>query len=93
MLGSHFELVTLHGRAVDNQYRARQIELVYTKSTNMENRLLVTDEPVEFEKHRLTFKTSGNYQPITDRCNMPQISGEQPEDHNMQPVGLGNTRF
>ena len=68
MLGSHFELVTLHGRAVDNQYRARQIELVYTKSTNMENRLLVTDEPVEFEKYLVdqSFKR--------DLWNIPQIN-------------------
>jgi hypothetical protein len=49
-----------------------------------QNRLFVTDGPVEFEKNRVKFKTSG-IKPIIQRnmWSIPQNIKEKPEDHNM----------
>ena len=46
-------------------------------TTNGENRLLVTDEPVEVQDSR---KTTDHFRGI---CSVPQIIEEKPEDHNM----------
>ena len=51
---------------------------------NGENRLLVTNEPVEAQDSKTTTSFWKNLQ------NIPQINKEKPEDHNMWPVGLGN---
>ena len=60
---------------------------------NEQNRPLVTDDPVEFEKltgchSRLQEINQSFYR---NPWNIPQITKETPKDHNMKPVGLGNT--
>ena len=54
---------------------------------NRDNQLLVTSEPVEFEK-RLQ-KNYPSFQRIL--WDIPQISKAKPKDHHMEPAGLGNT--
>ena len=58
-----------------------------------QNRPVVTDEPVEFEKltgchSRLQEINQSFYR---DPWNIPRITKETPKDHNMKPVGVGNT--
>ena len=51
---------------------------------NREYWLLVTDEPVEFENTNHSRQICGIYL---------KFNKEKLEDHNMEPVGLGNTRI
>ena len=59
---------------------------------NGENRLLVLDELVEFERRPIEVQ---DFKKTTHRFrgnlwNEPQISKGNLEHHNIQPVGLGN---
>ena len=60
-----------------------------------ENRQLVTDEPVEFEKSPIEVQ---DCKKIPDHSRgiyriYPNSIKENPKDVNMEPVGLGNTRI
>jgi hypothetical protein len=61
---------------------------------NGESQLLISDQPIEFEKYPLALEDSGKL-PITFRgiygIGIPYIDKEKPNDHDVQPVGLGNT--
>ena len=67
-------------------------DLTFFLVMNMENQPLVTNVTVEYDK----FEVQG-LRKIIDQwmslLNMPQINEEKLKDHNMQPVGLGNTRI
>ena len=52
MLGSYLVLVALHGWTFNKLESSKTNRIGGTKSTNMENRLLVTDEAVDFEVHQ-----------------------------------------
>ena len=59
-----------------------------------DKRQLVTNEPVEFEKHRLKFKTARKLPIILEEfIEYTQFNKRKPEDVNMSPVGLANTRI
>ena len=75
--------------------RRKPTELGPSHTIIGQNRQLVTDEPVEFEKEPAEIqdyrKNTNHFRGIYR--NIPQFNERIPEDVNMSPVGLANTRI